>query len=147
MSAKWLLASSVLLLLTPVFRADEKGKLDPDKLLGKWVYISGVRDGNKVDPENLKKGSVDIKKDTLTLMGDQGDFTVKYRLDTTKSPCAIAMEITEGPAGVGSKADGIIALEGDELKICYSPMGGKAPTEFAAKKDSGDHYFVLKRKK
>ncbi len=57
------------------------------------------------------------------------------------------MEITEGPAGQGSKSHGIIELKGDGLKLCYPAMGGKAPTEFAAKKDSGLHYFVLNRKK
>jgi uncharacterized protein (TIGR03067 family) len=147
MSAKLLLACGVFSLVLVPVRADEQGKLDPAKLIGTWTYVSGEKDGEKVNEDNLKAGSVIITKDTITLKSEQGEFVLKYKLDTEKHPCAIAMEITEGPAGQGSKADGIIELKGDDLKICYSPMGGKTPTEFASKKDSGLHYFVLKRKK
>jgi uncharacterized protein (TIGR03067 family) len=148
MSAKWLLASSVLLLLAASVQADDKASGDTGKMIGNWTYVSGERDGNKVDPENLKKGIVAVTKDTITLKGgEQGEFILKYKLDTKKNPWAISMEITEGPAGQGAKAEGIITVSGDEMKIAYNPMGGKAPTAFAAKKDSGDHYFVLRRKK
>jgi uncharacterized protein (TIGR03067 family) len=147
MSAKWLLACGVFSLVLVSVRADEQGKLDPEKLIGTWTYVSGEKDGEKVSEDNLKAGSVVITKDKITLKSPQGEFVIKYALDTKKHPCAIAMEITEGPGGQGSKADGIIAVKDDDLKICYPPMGGKAPTEFAAKKDSGLHYFVLKRKK
>jgi uncharacterized protein (TIGR03067 family) len=147
MNAKWLLAIAAFLLVVSVGQADDQDKITPEKLAGTWSYVSGEKDGNKVDEEGLKKASVIITKTNITLKGEQGDFVLKYELDAAKDPCQIAMEITEGPAGQGSKATGIIALKGDDLKICYAAMGGKTPTEFAAKADSGNHYFVLKRKK
>jgi uncharacterized protein (TIGR03067 family) len=118
-----------------------------EKLIGTWTYVSGEKNGDKVHAEGLKKASVVITKDTITLKDEEADYVIKYQLDTKNRPWAIAMEITAGPSGQGSKADGIIELKGDELKLCYPAMGGKAPSEFAAKKDSGNHYFVLKRKK
>ncbi len=143
-----------LLALAPLSAADkdkdkdkEEGKLDPAKLVGTWAYVSGERDGKKVPEENLKKGTVVITKDTITLKSDDATFVIKYTLDQKKTPCGIAMEITKGPQGEGSKAAGIIALKGDELKICYPPEGGDAPKDFTSKEGSKLHLFVLKPKK
>ena len=130
-----------------VTRADDKSKLDPEKLIGTWSYVSGERNGEKSDVDRLKKGSVTVTKETFTLKSEEATFVMKYTLDTKKSPCAIEIEISEGPQGQGSKSKGIIELNGDEMKLCYVAMEGDAPKEFAAKKDSGHHYFVLKRKK
>jgi uncharacterized protein (TIGR03067 family) len=146
MNPKFLLALGVLLVAVAAIRSEDN-KLDPAKLIGTWIYVSGEKNGEKVNEANLKDGSVTIAKDKITLKGEQGEFILKYKLNTAKSPCTIAMEIVDGPAGQGSMTEGIIAVQGDTLKICYPPMGGTPPKEFAAKKDSGLHYFGLKRKK
>lgn len=144
-----LLSLSVVLLVLAQVSADDtdKDKLDPAKLVGTWNLVSGEKDGKKSVIDELKKSSVILTKDTLTLKTDGGDFIIKYTVDTKKSPCQIAMEITEGPQGKGSKATGLIALKDDELKLVYPAMGGETPKEFGAKEGSGNHYFVLKRKK
>ena len=149
MRTKCLLAlgAAVLAVAAPNAAAEEKARLDPAKLVGTWNYVSGEEDGKKADLERLKKGTVEITKDTITLKSDEATFVIKYSLDTDKSPCRISMEITKGPQGEGSKAQGIIALKGDELKLCYPAMGGEAPKEFSAKEGSRLHLFVLKRKK
>jgi uncharacterized protein (TIGR03067 family) len=136
-----------LAFLATLAAAEEKAKLDPAGLVGTWTYVSGESDGKKVPAENLQKGTVEISKENITLKSDDGKFVIKYELDPSKSPCRIKMEITEGPQGQGSKAEGIIALKGDELKLCYPPMGGDVPQEFSAKEGSHLHLFVLKRKK
>ncbi len=59
---------------------------------------------------------------------------------------AAKLGITDGPFAKGEKADAIIELSGDDLKICYVP-GGPAPTKFEAGKDTKAHLFVLKRSK
>jgi uncharacterized protein (TIGR03067 family) len=155
MRALWLLAMAVsFLMAAPLVAEDkekdkdkDKDKFDATKLVGTWNYVSGVRDGKKVEADNLKKGSVIFTKDTITLKSDEATFVMKYTLDTKKSPVAVSMEITDGPFGKGEKAQGIIALKGEELKFCYQPMKDKkAPTEFASKEGSGLHYFVLKKK-
>ena len=150
MRGKTLLCAAVLIALLAPAGADEakdKDKFDPTKLVGTYTYVSGERDGKKVDPDNLKKGTVEITKETITLKSDQGNFVIKYKLDAKKNPASLEMEITEGPQGVGVKTGGIIALKGDELKLCYAAMGGDPPKEFTAKEGSGNHYFVLKKKK
>ncbi|HEV3205112.1 MAG TPA: TIGR03067 domain-containing protein [Gemmataceae bacterium] len=127
--------------------ADDKGKLDPAKLLGTWTYVSGEKDGAQVPADNLKAGTVEITKDVITLKSPDGKFVIKYKLDASKSPSRIDLEITEGPQGQGSKAEGIIALDGEQLKLCYPAMGGATPKEFKTKEGSGLHLFVLKLKK
>jgi uncharacterized protein (TIGR03067 family) len=154
MRARLLLAMGVsFLMAAPVVAEDKekdkgKDKFDATKLVGTWNYVSGENNGTKVDPDSLKKGTVTITKDTITLQSELGKFVIKYTVDAKKSPVQLSMEITEGVEGSkGAKAIGIIELKGDQLKLCYPAMGGKAPKEFAAKKDSGLHYFVLKKKK
>lgn len=148
-ATRWLGAVALLVFLGAAGAEDDKdnGKLDPAKLVGTWTYVSGVKDGQKVDAEMLKKGTVEITKDTITLKSDMGNFVIKYKLDAAKTPAQLDMEITEGPAGVGSKAPGIIELKGDELKLCYVPMGDAPPKDFSAKEGSKAHLFVLKQKK
>jgi uncharacterized protein (TIGR03067 family) len=127
--------------------AQDKAKLDASKMVGTWTYASGEKDGQKVPAENFKDASVEITKENLTLKSPDGKFVIKYKVDATKSPAQVAMEITEGPQGQGSKAVGIIALDKDEIKICYPAMGGATPKDFSTKEGSGLHLFVLKRKK
>ena len=128
----------------------EKGKkdvLDPAGLTGTWVYVSGEKDGQKVPADDLKKGYVEISKEAIKLKSPDGEYVLKYALDTGKNPARIAMEIVKGPQGEGARAVGIIALKGGNLLLCYPAMGGETPAAFAAKAGSGLHLFVLKRKK
>jgi uncharacterized protein (TIGR03067 family) len=127
--------------------AQDKGKLDPAKLIGTWTYVAGEKDGKKIPAADLAKGIVKISKENITLESPDGKYVMKYSLDTAKSPAAIDLEITEGPQGQGSKANGIVALDKGQLKLCYPAMGGVAPKDFATKEGSGLHLFVLKRKK
>lgn len=137
----------VLGLCVTAARADDKAKLDPAKLVGSWTFASGVRDGKDVPAENLKKIKIEINKDAFVMTSDDGKFIMKYTLDSSKTPCQVSIEITEGPQGQGAKTEGIIQLKDDELKLCYPPMGGDVPKEFSAKEGSGLHLFVLKKKK
>src|SRR5260370_314922 len=95
MNAKGLLANRIFFLVLIPVLAEEKS--DMEKLIGTWTYVSGEKNGDKVDAESLKKGSVVITKDTITLKSDEEDYVIKYQLDTKKKPWAIAMEITAGP--------------------------------------------------
>ena len=154
MRGRCLVSPAVVLTLLVSAGADDKNdkdKLDPEKLVGTYTYVSGERNGDKVPEDNLKKGTVVITKDTITLKSEQGSFVIKYKLDAKKTPATLEMEIKEAPKeaadAVGSKTGGIISMKGEEVKLCYAAMGGETPKEFAAKKDSGNHYFVLKKKK
>jgi len=117
---------------------------NPEKLIGKWHYISGIKNGENVDLDNLKKQEVTFTKDKITLKGD-GTFVMKYDLDTTKTPVGIKLEMLESPFGAGAKSVGIIEVKGDETRLCYALMGEEAPKTFDAKEGSKAHLFVLKR--
>ena len=130
--------------------ADEKAKFDASKLVGTWKFTEGTKSGMKVDEKNLA-AEVTIDKDTITIKG-AGDekHVMGYKIDATKSPAEITMEGKEGPS-MGTKADGIIALDGDTLKLAYTTnipgFDGKKPTKFESAKDDKAFYFVLKRVK
>src|SRR2546430_2037049 len=110
--------TALALMLAPATAGEKgkgKGKLDPAKLVGDWSYVSGERDGKKIPADNLKKGYVEITKETIKLKSDEAEFVLKYKLDAAKSPARIDLEIVKGPQGEGAKADGIIALKGENL--------------------------------
>ncbi|MCI0377819.1 MAG: TIGR03067 domain-containing protein [Gemmataceae bacterium] len=124
----------------------KEGKLDPEKLVGKWKYVSGEKDGAKVDIANFKDDVITITKDTITLKGKE-TFVMKMELDAKKTPATVKLTMTESPFGPGAVSNGIIELKGDELKICYAHSDADAPKEFKTKEGGKQHYFVLKRAK
>ena len=130
----------------PLAGQDKNAKFDAEKLVGKWHYVSGVKDGTTIDPENLKKQMVEFTKDKVTLTND-AKFVMKFDLDTAKKPVGINLEMVESPFGAGAKANGIIEVKGDQMRICYNPGEGDAPKTFEAKEGSKVHLFVLKRSK
>jgi uncharacterized protein (TIGR03067 family) len=143
----WLGVGAVLLAMCPhgAIGQGKDDKFDPAKLVGTWKYVSGVKNGAKLDADHFKGQSVVITKETLTLKGE-ATFVMKYELDPKAKPVGIKLTITESPFGAGAKAEGIIEVNGDDLRICYAPEGA-APKTFEAKEGSNFHLFVLKRVK
>ena len=139
---RWLSVCAALCLVVFV-AADDKKDFDAKKLEGKWTFVSGMKMGNEPG-EDMKKAEFEIAKDTMKMTNMGQEFKFKYSLDAKASPVTIDMEITDGPVGQGMKSKGIISLEGDELKLCYTPMGDDRPKKFDGKES---HLFVLKRKK
>ena len=128
--------------------AEEK-KFDAAKLEGKWKITEGTKSGTKVEEANLK-GEVIITKDSVTIKSPDMTHVMSYKLDTSKSPVQIDLEGKEGPAA-GSKAEGIISLDGDTIKFAYTTnipgFDGKRPEKFESPKDSKVFYFVMKKEK
>ncbi|HJZ59214.1 MAG TPA: TIGR03067 domain-containing protein [Gemmataceae bacterium] len=139
------LVLGVVVALISAASADDKAKLDPAKLVGTYMFESGVKDGEKVPADHFKGMSVTITKDGMVMKTPDGDFKFKYSVDATKTPAAIDLEILDGPVGKGSKSKGIVALDGTTLKLAYSPTDGERPKDFDAKKGSGNHSFTLKK--
>jgi uncharacterized protein (TIGR03067 family) len=148
---KSLISASVVVLVSAWAVADDKADkgaaFDAAKLVGNWDYVAGTKSGEKVEKDHLV-GKVTITKDTITIpAGQDMKFVIAYKLNTKASPVGVDMDIKDGPVKEG-KAEGIIELKGDDLKLCYVPMpGGKRPTKFESTKDNGAFYFVLKRSK
>ena len=127
--------------------ADDKkaDKLDPAKMVGTYSFVSGVKDGEKSPSDNVKALTMTFTKDTMSMKSPDGEFKFKYTVDASKSPAAIDLEITDGPVGKGSKAKGIVSMEGGTVKLAYHPMDGDRPKDFDAKKGTGQHSFTLKK--
>ena len=94
-TALWLAGCAVVLAVSSV-AADDKDTIDPAKMVGTWKYVSGEKNGEKVDADRLKDQTVIITKDKITLKGEQ-TFVMKYTIDAKKKPAAIKMEMTESP--------------------------------------------------
>lgn len=135
------LVLGLAIVLAAPLAADDK-KFDAAKLVGNWEYKSGEKSGTKLEGESLKP-KIKITKETITV--GEGDmlFEFKYTLDTSKDPVTIDMEMTKSPFGAGMKAKGIIAFDGDDVKLCYAPEGDR-PAKFDGAKA---HLFVLKKAK
>ena len=122
-------------------------KLDPAKLVGTYKITEGKRAGEKISDES-KKGTVVITKETITLKGEDGmEFEFSYKLDAKADPAEIDMEITKPDALKGAKTQGIIALEGGEVKLCYHPEGKERPKKFESTKENGYHLVMMKKEK
>ena len=122
---------------------DAKPAFDAANLVGDWEYKSGEIAGRKLEGEALKP-KIKITKDLITVGEGDMRFEFKYTVDAKASPAAIDLEMGKNPVGgEGSKAKGIVAVDGEDLKLCYAAEGDR-PTKFDGAKA---HYFVLKKAK
>lgn len=126
---------------------DKAAKLDAAKLPGTYEFVSGLRDGDKVPEGNFKGTTLIVTKDAMELKTPEGSFKFSYTVDASKTPATVDMEITDGPIGKGEKRKGVIALDGDMLKLAYNAVGADAPKDFDVKKGSMGHSFTMKRQK
>ena len=106
---------------------------DAPKLEGKYKLVGGKKDGAEIGDDS-KKGEYTITADKITIKGQDASFVMGYKLDAKTKPVSIDMEILEGVEGTkGSKAEGIVELKGDVLKLAYSIEKGKRPKNFDGK--------------
>jgi uncharacterized protein (TIGR03067 family) len=113
--------------------AEPEKKDEAPKLEGKFMLTGGKRDGKEIGDES-KKGQYTITKDKITIKGMDASFVMSYKLDAKTTPVGIDMEILEGVEGTkGAKAEGIVELKGEVLKLAYSIEKGKRPKNFDGK--------------
>jgi uncharacterized protein (TIGR03067 family) len=122
---------------------DKEKKFDAAKMVGSYKFVSGVRDGKKVEEKNFKEIALVVGKEDMVLKTADGDFKFGYKIDASKSPVAVDLEILDGPVGKGAKSKGIITLDGDTLKLAYNPMDGDRPKDFDGK--GGNFSFTVKK--
>jgi uncharacterized protein (TIGR03067 family) len=116
-------------------------KLD---IAGKYALVAGKKFGADVD-EKSKKATYTITADQITIAGGEFKFVMGYKIDASKKPATIDMEIQEGPeGGKGTPAVGIVELKGDVLKLAYSLDKDKRPKDFDGK---AGFYMELKKEK
>ena len=110
----------------------EPDKGEAPKLASKYAD-RGKKDGKEISDES-KKGEYTITADKIKIKGQDASFVMGYKLDPKTTPTNIDMEILEGVEGTkGSKAEGIVELKGEVLKLAYSIEKGKRPKNFDGK--------------
>jgi uncharacterized protein (TIGR03067 family) len=128
--------------------ADDKDAVKKDlaKFQGTWTFESIEIEGEKVPPESLKGSKLIIKDDTFSVK--EGDVTYKgtFKIDPTKKLKEIDVTFTDGPEK-GTTMLGIYEIDDDTYRPCFKMMGKERPTEFTAKKGSGQGLEVLKKEK
>jgi len=124
--------------------AAQEKKGDAPKLEGKYKLISGKVNGKDID-DDAKKAEYAFTSDKITIKGKDASFVMSYKLDPKADPVAIDMDIVEGPEGAkGAKAQGIVELKGDTLKLAYTLDKDKRPKNFDGK---DGNLFELKKQK
>jgi uncharacterized protein (TIGR03067 family) len=123
--------------------AAQEKKGDAPKLEGKYKLVGGKVNGKDID-EEAKKAEYTFTSDKITIKGAL-TFVMSYKLDPKADPVAIDMDILEGPEGTkGAKAQGIVELKGDILKLAYTMDKDKRPKNFDGK---DGNVFELKKQK
>jgi uncharacterized protein (TIGR03067 family) len=123
----------VVVLLSAISSQGGGPKDDLAKLKGDWTLVYTEANGKKRTPENFKEFSRTVTGDTyvVTIETEEGVQTVggKIKLDPTKSPKTIDVEMTEG-AAKGKSFRGIYKFEGDTQVICLAAPDKDRPAKF-----------------
>jgi uncharacterized protein (TIGR03067 family) len=105
-------------------------------LQGDWTPVALVTGGSALQKAMLPFGSRSIAgNETKVVFGGQVMVHAKMRIDDTYTPIAVDyLNIGRGPKAV---THGIMALEGDLLRVCMAPAGAPRPTSFTSDKTNG----------
>jgi uncharacterized protein (TIGR03067 family) len=135
-----------LLLGTAAVRAQtDQDKGTAAAVIGHYTIVSGEKGGKPLPPDHIRGASVEITKDTITVIENDKDkaYVATYEIDAGKKPWRITM--TSVVPKKGEVARGLIERSGDILKLIYALPGGEVPTAFQTK--DKQLLFVLKVKK
>ena len=114
-------------------------------LVGKWACVSAVVDGKPLPDDTVRLLRLSLTSDRYkTEKGAEVLFDSTYSVDRSKTPKEINMIGTEG-ALAGKEAQGIYALDGDTLHICYTMPGERRPTAFESA--AGSKAFLVQWKR
>jgi uncharacterized protein (TIGR03067 family) len=102
-------------------------------LVGEWVPLSLVRDGQPLDKGMLKFGKRTATADQVTVkFGPQVVVQARYDVDRSPRPMTMDYFLADGKTQLG-----IWVLEGNRLTTCFAAPGKSRPTEFTSVKGDG----------
>ena len=121
-------------------------KASPPDLVGTYHIVAGERSGQKLTDKHLNKVMCRINGKSITtfVKEENAIYAADYQIDSTNSPWKISMTATLTPDdSKGTKAQGLIDINGDTVRLIYALPGGSAPTSFT----TGDkqQMFVLRK--
>jgi uncharacterized protein (TIGR03067 family) len=141
---KTLIAIVAILVVAGASAAEKELNVTP-QVTGTWFCVAATINGKPLSESAVKKLRLTMTATRYkTERADEVLFDSTYRLDTTKAPARINMVGTEGDL-IGKEAQGIIAVKGDTLKICYTMPGKPRPTAFASLTNSEAYLIVWQK--
>jgi uncharacterized protein (TIGR03067 family) len=116
----------------------------PESLVGRYLIVSGEKEGVKEPEERIKGTTVTFTKDTVVVADkDKKEiYSASYKLNATTNPCDITMTSRVESSG-GQIARGLIQKEGDTVRLVYALPTGEIPASFKTKEKQ--LMFVLKK--
>jgi uncharacterized protein (TIGR03067 family) len=132
-------------------KSEENAKKEKERLQGTWKLV--MVEGNGESKKDEEDGRFVFSGDEFTFKkGDQVLYQGKFKLDLSKNPKAIDLEIAEAAAAnenrKGKTSLGIYALDGDNLKLCVAKPGeADRPTKIAGEAGTTHTVFTLDREK
>ncbi len=124
----------------------------PADLLGGYTIVAGEKYGEKEPAERIEGTTVRIADDAIIVLDKEKKevYAQTYRIDTKSIPWKITLKSKITPykqddEGADVESQGLIAKEGDTVKLIYALPGGPVPTEFKTKEKQ--LMFVMKNEK
>ena len=118
-----------------------------ENIQGTWTCLTAVVNGKPLPEATVNLFRLILTKDRYkTTKGAETLFESSYTLDNSHTPHHINIVGTEGDLA-GKQAQGIYALSGDALKICYTMPGGTRPLAFESTAGSEVYFMVWQRQK
>ena len=142
---RFALAAFAATTLLATSRSEDKAADIKKALDGNFTVVSGEKDGKPLPADKLK-GSVLAFKGNKILGTDRDKnefFACTYELDASSSPAKITMKSTDPVTKKEVTAAGLIAVDGDAVKLCYALPGGEAMKDFSTK--DKQHSYVIKK--
>jgi uncharacterized protein (TIGR03067 family) len=125
-------------------RSHQALKGDTKKLQGTWmVLVNESKDSKTGEESNARQEyRVIIEGDRLTWKSLRTEDTVTFRVDSTKTPKTLDLDLHDGKPNNLC----IYELEGDNLKICIGHFGRRRPSGFDVSKRPGASLLTFMRK-
>ena len=121
-------------------------KEDEKNLDGTWVVESVLRDPREKNKDE-GKGLRCVIEGTKVVAKMPGEDKPCGALIIKIDPIEKLKTMDIRPEGEKDTILAIYELEGDTLRVCWSPLGKERPTEFASKPGTGHALVVLRREK
>ena len=114
-------------------------------LQGEWTPVALVNNGSPLQAGMLSFGSRTIaSNETRVVFGGQVMVHAKMWIDESETPIAVDyLNIGRGPRTVSC---GILALDGDVLRVCMAAAGAPRPAVFASAPGSGHLFSEWRRR-
>lgn len=116
---------------------DDDKQLEPFQ--GKWKIVSVVVNGEEPpNKEQFDKSTLEVKgNERILRVGDEVRTRSKFKIDPSKSPKTMDLEVIEGDENIkGKTLKGVYELKGDTMTVVIS-LTDERPTDLTCKPDSG----------